>query len=208
MSRDQLATVMLWVATGYWVCPPPPGLPIANPSTIRTLHIDLADVDRNVYDTLTLKLAQHPSESLPFLATRIVAYCLEHTDGIAFTTGLSTSDEPAIWVRDLTNQLVAWIDIGTPSPTRVHKASKAAERVAVYCHKGPDAWLRQLAATKVYGTDTIALYSLDPATMTAIGEALGRRNSWQLTRTEGTVYLEADEGSWELVVARLPWPQG
>jgi uncharacterized protein YaeQ len=176
-------------------------------STVRTFEIELADVDRGVYDSLALKVAQHPSESLPYLVTRVVAYALEHTEGLAFTTGLSTADEPALWVRDLTDRLVAWIDIGTPTAARLHKASKAADRVAVYCHKAPEPWLRQLAGEKVHGTEHIALYSLDPRLVDAIGATIERRNRWQLTRTEGTVFLEGDAGSFELPVTPMPWPE-
>jgi len=174
-------------------------------STVRRFDLELADVDRGVYESLQLDVAQHPSESLPFLVTRVVAFALEHTEGLVFTTGLSTADEPALWVRDLTDRLVTWIDVGTPAAARLHKASKAADQVAVYCHKPPEAWLRQLASERVHGTDRIALHALDPSVVKAIGETVGRRNRWQLTRTEGTVYLDG-EGSFELPVVPLGWP--
>lgn len=176
-------------------------------STVRTFEIELADVDRGVYESLALKVAQHPSESLPYLVTRVLAYALEHGEGLAFTTGLSTADEPALEVRDLTGRLEAWIDIGTPAAARLHKASKAADRVAVYCHKPPEPWLRQLSGERVHGSDTIALWALDPSAIQAIGETLDRRNRWQLTRTEGTAFLETPEGSWEVAVTPLPWPE-
>jgi uncharacterized protein YaeQ len=178
---------------------------LALSSTVRTFDIELSDIDRGVYDSLSLKVAQHPSESLPYLVARVVAYALEHTEGLVFTTGLSTADEPALWVRDLTDRLEAWIEVGTPAPARLHKASKAADRVAVYCHKAPDAWLRQLASERVHQADQIALYALDPQIITAIGDTVGRRNRWQLTRTEGTVYLDG-EASFELPVRPMGWP--
>ena len=71
-------------------------------STMYNVAVDLSDVDRGVYETLDLRLAKHPSESPEYLATRLLAYCLESTDGIEFTAGLSNGDEPAILVRDLT----------------------------------------------------------------------------------------------------------
>src|SRR5262245_25460311 len=104
-------------------------------ATAHTFDVELSDVDRGVYESLSLRTARHPSESEQYLVARVLAYALEYTPGIAFTQGLFASDEPAVWVRDLTDQLVAWIEVGTPDPARLHKASKAAERVAVYCHK-------------------------------------------------------------------------
>ena len=98
-------------------------------STIYTFDIELADTDRGVYETLALRVAQHPSETEEFLVTRVLAYCLEYTEGIEFSRGLAEPDEPAIAIRDLTGAWRAWIEIGAPDAARLHKASKAAPRV-------------------------------------------------------------------------------
>ena len=54
-------------------------------STVHTFDIQLADVDRGVYETLALRVARHPSETDEYLLTRVLAYCLEYTEGIAFS---------------------------------------------------------------------------------------------------------------------------
>jgi uncharacterized protein YaeQ len=105
---------------------------VALSSTIYNFDIQLSDVDRNVYETLALRVARHPSETEEYLVTRVLAYCLEYVEGIAFSKGLAQADEPAIVVRDLTGDLRAWIEVGAPDADRLHKASKAAPRVAVY----------------------------------------------------------------------------
>src|ERR1700761_4125642 len=104
-------------------------------ATIYSFKIDLADSDRGVYAALDLRVARHPSETEDHLLTRVVAYCLEYAEGIAFGSGLSDSDQPAISVHDLTGALTTWIDIGAPEAARLHRASKASPRVAVYTHK-------------------------------------------------------------------------
>jgi len=175
-------------------------------SKVLRMQINVSDVDRGVYETLELKVAQHASESAPYLVARVLAYALEYTDGIAFTQGLAAADEPAVWVRDLTGQLLTWIDVGQPNASRLHKASKAAEQVAVYCPKQPGAWLSALAKERVHCTDRIALISLDRSTVGAIAESLDRRNAWELSRIEDMVYLESGDHAWELAVERLAWP--
>ncbi len=66
-------------------------------ATVHNFDIDLADADRNVYETLALRVARHPSESDEYLVVRVLAYCLEYTEGIAFSRGgLSDADEPPI----------------------------------------------------------------------------------------------------------------
>ena len=83
-------------------------------ATIYTFDIELADSDRAVYQTLNLRVAQHPSETPDYLLTRVLGYCLEYAEGIAFSKGLSDPDDPAIAVRDLTGALQVWVDIGLP----------------------------------------------------------------------------------------------
>lgn len=175
-------------------------------ATVRRLQLDISDIDRGVYESLPLKLAQHPSESPAYLATRVLAFALEYAEGIEFTTGLADTDLPPVWRRDLTGRLLQWVDVGTPAAARLHKASKAADAVAVYCHKKPAPWLRTLAGSTVHQAESLRLVALPPAEMAALGDALGRRSAWQVTRTEGVVYLDTESGSHELVLERLTFP--
>ena len=78
-------------------------------ATIHTFDVQLADVDRGVYDDLTLRVARHPSETDANMILRVLAYCLEFEEGIAFSEGISSADEPAVLVRDLTGRVTAWI---------------------------------------------------------------------------------------------------
>ena len=97
-------------------------------ATIYNFDVELADNDRQVYESLALRVARHPSESEEYLVARLLAYLLEFAEGIEFSRGVSTPDEPAIAVRDLTGAIATWIDIGTPDAERLHKASKASGR--------------------------------------------------------------------------------
>ena len=105
-------------------------------ATIYNFDVDLSDTDRHVYETVSMRVAQHPSESNEYLIARLLAYLLEYSEGIAFSRGVSEPDEPPIAVRDLTGRVQSWIEIGTPDTARLHKASKAAARVAVVLSQG------------------------------------------------------------------------
>jgi len=52
------------------------------------------------------------------MMTRVLAYCLECVEGIAFSDGISSTDEPAVLVRDLTGRLTTWIEMGAPDAER------------------------------------------------------------------------------------------
>src|SRR6185295_5357960 len=128
-------------------------------ATIHNFDIELADSDRQVYESLALRVARHPSESEEYLVARLLAYLLEFAEGIQFSRGVSDPDEPTIAVRDPTGAIETWIDIGTPDAARLHKASKAAKRVAVYTHKDPNQFLRRLAGEKIHNSEALELYA-------------------------------------------------
>lgn len=158
-------------------------------ATIYSFEVELADVDRGCYETVSFRAAQHPSESVDSLLTRVLAYCLEYAPGIEFSKGLSTTDEPAILVRDPTGTLTTWIDVGLPSAERLHKAAKTASRVAVYCHKDPERLVRELSNTHIHRRDELALFAVDRELLGAWAERLTRRMSVTLSVSEGQVYL-------------------
>ena len=172
-------------------------------ATMYVFNIDLADSDRGVYETLEIRAAQHPSEAPDFLLTRVLAYCLEYTDGIAFSKGLSDTDEPTVFVRDLTGALQLWVDIGTPDAERLHRASKAAPRVAVYCHKDAALLASKLASEKIHRSEHLELYAIDRSWLAEVVSKLERRMNFTLTVAERHVYLTIGEETLSCVVERL-----
>jgi uncharacterized protein YaeQ len=173
-------------------------------STIYNFDIDLADADRGVYEHLDLRVARHPSESEDYLITRLLAYCLEYTEGIQFSKGLSSPEEPTIAVRDLTGAIRTWIEIGAPDAARVHKAGKAANRVAVYAHRDPAQMLRLWASERIHRIEALDLYRVDRALLDALGAVLDRRMAFSLSVNDRDVYIALGDRTIEGRVARLP----
>ncbi|HET7457653.1 MAG TPA: YaeQ family protein [Gemmatimonadaceae bacterium] len=158
-------------------------------STVYNFDVQLADVDRGVYETLALRVARHPSETEEYLLTRVLAYCLEYAEGIAFSSGLAEPDAPAIAVRDLTGALKVWIDVGAPDAARLHKASKASPRVAVYTHRDPAQILRQLAGERIHRADALELYAVDRELLAGLASRLDRRMKLELSVTDRHLYV-------------------
>jgi uncharacterized protein YaeQ len=173
-------------------------------ATMRRFEITLADADREKYESLDLRVAQHPSESERFLVARVIARALEDAEGMEFSRGLSTDDEPAIWQRDLRGDLRAWIEIGAPSVERLHKATKACKRVVVYAWKQPDELAAAILARPVHRATEIELYALDPDWLDAVAATLDRSNSWSLSITSGALMLAIGDAVFETTPRRVP----
>ncbi|MDQ0615387.1 uncharacterized protein YaeQ [Microbacterium sp. W4I4] len=163
---------------------------MATGATIHTFDVQLADVDRGVYDDFTLRLARHPSETDTYMLTRLLAYCLEYEEGIAFTEGIAATDEPAVLVRDLTGRVTAWIEVGAPDAARLHFGSKLADRTVIYTHRDPAKVIAQWAGKTIHQADAIVLHSFDAGFLDEASAALARRNTMTVSVTEQQLYLE------------------
>ena len=148
-----------------------------------------------MYEAFTLKVAQHPSETAEFLLTRVLAYCLEYREGIAFSKGLSEPDEPPVVVRDLTGALTVWIEIGNPDAARLHKASKACAQVVVYTHKDVEQLKRAVAGEKLHKADLIVVYAVDRALLAEWAAKLDRRTKIGVMRNDGELYITVGDDS-------------
>lgn len=171
-------------------------------ATIYNFDIELANVDRGVYETLALRVAQQPSETEEYLLSRVIAYCLEYAEGIAFSRGLAEPDEPPLAVRDLTGALRLWVEFGAPDSARLHKASKASPRVAIYTHRDPQQLLRQIAGERIHRIETIELYAIDRKLLAELATRLERRMAIQLSMTEGHLYFMIANESLDGAVSR------
>jgi uncharacterized protein YaeQ len=175
-------------------------------STMYAMQVQLAHVDRGVYEALEFRMAMHPSESPEYFVARLLAYCLEHAEGVQFSRGVSDPDEPTVSVRDLTGTITTWIEIGLPDPSRLHKASKAAPRVAIYTHRDPRVWRTQLEGARVHRVERIECYELDRDLVAALVEKLDRRMSFELSVTDGTIYINIDGETLTGMVTRVTLP--
>jgi uncharacterized protein YaeQ len=169
-------------------------------ATMYRFNIQLSDVDRGVYETLELRVAQQPSETAEYMLTRVLAWCLEYTEGIALTEGVASGDEPAVLVRDLTGRITAWIEVGAPDADRLHRGSKLAGRVAVYTHRDPRILLDQLGGRKIHGGEAIPIYTFGRGFIETVAAIIPRRASLSLTITERQLYLDVDGQSFSTTV--------
>ena len=176
---------------------------MALPHTIYRLTLDISDVDRGVYEQVELRVAQHPSETDRFLVTRLLALSLHVGDGAAFSgAGLKDPDLPAVLAKDPTGVITHWIDIGSPSPERIHKASKRAGEVWIYTHKDPSHVVRTLMKGTVHRREEVRLGSFDPDFLDAVARHLSRSAVVTIVRTEGSLFVTVDG---ESVAGRVEW---
>ena len=174
--------------------------PLAQTATVYNVTIDLSDLDRGVYETLELRVARHPSETAEYMLVRLLAYCLEYQEGIALTEGLSSGDEPALVVRDLTGRLTAWIEVGLPDAARLHRGSKLAGRAAVYTHRDARQLLSQLAGAKIHRASEIPIRAFDRTAIDEVAPLIERRASMAISVSDGELLVAMGERTFTIAM--------
>jgi len=176
---------------------------MATKPTIYKLHIAISDFNRDHYDSAQLTVALHPSETLERMMVRIIAYCLNAQEHITFTKGLSTAEEPDIWVKTLDEQTALWIDVGEPAPDRIKKASRIAAEVKVYSFNSKsNVWWEQ-SKNKMQLLKNAQFYQFDWQQIQTLATLTQRTMNWSLSISGDTVYIAAEGQECELVLKEL-----
>ncbi|MGZ5278980.1 MAG: YaeQ family protein [Pseudobdellovibrionaceae bacterium] len=159
-------------------------------------QIELSDIDRGVYESLDFRIAQHPSETAPYLLSRTLAYCLSYQSGLEFSAkGLSDPDAPAIQVNGSNGAIELWIEIGNPSARKLHKATKAARQVRVYTYKSPEVLIADINANNVHKAHEIEIYSFDAQILLDLETYLEKNNRWSVLIQDGRMSVEVGSQS-------------
>ena len=154
-------------------------------------HLELSDIDRGVYETLDFRVAQHPSETLAYLLSRVFAYALSYKEGLEFSpVGLGDPDAPALKSAGVHGTIDLWIEIGNPSSRKLHKASKTAKTVIVYTYKSVDVLLQQMKTDEIHRVQDIEIYALSQKFLTTIEEKLEKNNNWSILVQQGRLDVD------------------
>ena len=98
-------------------------------------------MDRNYYATHRLTLACHPSETGERLMVRLLAFALNADERLEFGKGISDSEEPDLWLKDLAGDIQLWIELGHPDERVLARALGRSRRVTVYAYSAkPGLW--------------------------------------------------------------------
>jgi len=171
-------------------------------ATIYKLELHVADMSRGYYGSHALTLARHPSETVERMMLRALAFALFADERLAFTRGLSTADEPALWRKDLTDAVEDWIDLGHPDERRLAQASGRARRVAVLCYGGQASkvWWQGVQG-KAARLSNLSVLAVEPEAVRSLGALAERGMTLHVSIDEGSVQVSSGAGSVALDVA-------
>lgn len=165
--------------------------------TIHKFSISLSDLDREVYDSLNLTVAQHPSESAERMLVRVMAFCLNAQEGLSLTRGLSDTEEPDIWLKSLDDQIELWVEVGEPGIDRLKKATRQSGRTLVYAFNSKSStWWNQLNLQR--SGLAVEVFAFNTEEVSVLSKLLTRTMKMSVTITGQSAYVATDQGECEV----------
>lgn len=170
--------------------------------TIYKAKIDLSNLDTNFYDTINLTIAQHPSETHERMMTRVLAYCFNVQEFLTFTKGLSAPDEPDIWAKSLSDQILLWCDVGEPAKDRLKKAVGRSKEVKVYSFNSKsDVWWDK--GVSDFSKLDVSFYRFAWESIQALALLVERTMDFSITITDNSAFIASDAGNCEVACEEL-----
>jgi len=169
--------------------------------TIYKFKVALSDLDRNVYESLNLTLARHPSETMERLLVRLLAFCFNTQERLEFCKGISDPEEPDLWLRGLEGNLELWIDVGEPAIERVKKATRVASNVKVYSFNSKaDTWweLNRNALAEL----PASIFQFQWNEIKPLADTIERTMDLSVTISEDSAYVATAQGEFEVSLHR------
>ncbi len=159
-------------------------------STVFKANVNVSDLDRHYYAAHSLTLARHPSETDQRMMVRLLAFALFADERLEFGKGLSTTDEPALWLKDYTGEVKLWIEVGLPDERVLRRAAGKADEVVLLAYGGRTVdlwWQKEGAALSRLGN--LRVLAVSPEASAELEALVERGMDLQCTIQDGQVWL-------------------
>ena len=168
-------------------------------ATIHKVELHISDADRNYYASHSLTLAKHPSETDERMMARVIAFSLQAQDNLVFSKGLSDTDEPDIWVKDLTDAIQLWIEIGQPEERSILKACGRSDQVIIFCYGGQTSkiWWQGIQH-KVARAQNLRVIALPKEAIETLGKWVERGMTMHVNVEDGEMLISTEQGQIDL----------
>ena len=176
---------------------------MAQKATIYKADLQLADMDRGHYQNYSMTIARHPSETDLRMMVRLLAFALNASDSLLFSKGISTENEPDIWQKNLSDEILLWIDLGQPDEKRIRKACGRSQQVIIYTYqrRSAAAWWQQIK-NSLQRFDNLQIYSLEVEGH-EIEQFVDRQIMLQCTIQDGECWLT--DGNTSTTIELIQW---
>ena len=165
-------------------------------ATVFKVELMVSDMDRSYFQSHPLMVARHPSETDERMMVRLLAFALNAhfslntSEHLQFTKGLSSDDEPDLWLKNLHGDVEHWIEVGLPDVRRIRKGCNRANRATIYTYgeRSASIWWKNIEGD-LARFDNLSIYYLSAEDTAAMANMAGRNMSLQATVQDGDIWF-------------------
>lgn len=163
-------------------------------ATIHKANLQIADMERGLYVDHAVTVARHPSETDERMMVRLLALALhlapdDQRGQLELAKSLWDTDEPDLWHKDLTGQIVHWIDVGQPDDKRLLKACGRADRVTVVSYSASTPIWWSGIEGKLVRARNLEVWRMPHEQSAELARLAQRGMQLQVTVQDGTVWV-------------------
>jgi uncharacterized protein YaeQ len=181
---------------------------MAQTPILHDFEIALSHIDRGVDQKLQLKTPRHPSETIERLWLRVLAYCWQFEERLAFGPGLSDPDAPELFTTDLTGLTTLWMRVGKADPIKIQRAAdqhpKARMVVLFESVLRREQFVAAAKYEKLARLGRVELATVPAEVLSRLALIDQRRAKLGVTIVEDHLYLELDGESVDGAIERGP----
>jgi len=177
---------------------------VAIKATIYKAEVQLSDIDRGLYGDYPVTIARHPSETDERLIIRLLAFALNvPLDGdhgpLEFAKDMWDPDEPSLWQKDYTGEILHWIEVGQPDEKRLLRVSARVGRVSVYSFSSSTPIWWQGVEPKLSRARNLSVWQVPPDQSAMLAGLAQRTMQLNVTVQDGSIWV--GDGSRSIEVA-------
>lgn len=177
-------------------------------ATIYKAHIQLSNIDRNVYGDYPVTIARHPSETDERMLIRLLAFALnvpedDDRSTLEFAKDMWDADEPGLWQKDLTGHIEHWIEVGQPDEKRLLRATSRVGRVSVYSFSASTPIWWKGIETKLTRARNLSVWQIPADQSQALAALAQRTMELQVTVQDEAIWVGDGTRSIEVALRRL-----
>ena len=176
-------------------------------STIFKANLSIADIDHAYYADHSLTLARHPSETDERMMVRLVALALNahqiqtvcQGDGVlSFGAGLSDPNDPDVWLKDFSDQIKLWVEVGQPDEKAMAKPCGRSDQVIVYAYNhAAHVWFKAVE-NKLTRLNNLKVFYIPSEESQELAKMANRTMQLQATIQDGQLMMSDGQTSLEI----------
>ncbi len=176
---------------------------MAQKATVFKAELQISDLDRHYYQTHALTLARHSSETDERMMVRLIAFARHAEPTLSFGNGISASDEPDLWQRDLTGAITLWIDVGLPEPKLLRRAAGRSGQVVVYAYgRSADQWWSE-HRTELNRIDNLSVFRIATESTVALAAIVERTMRVQSLIQDGVLSMTVNDATFDIGIETI-----